>query len=1379
MSRQVLPILGAVVGAVVGFYAGVPVQGAQLGFVAGSIIGPIVDPIILQGNNVGDNQLQAAAEGGARAIVFGQGSITATCVIARGNRQVSKKREGGGKGGGPKTDNEYVSWTYAIGLGEAIVGGGILRIWQDEKLVYDVRIDGQRSEEDNVAFAATFRFYDGSESQLPDPDLQVFLGDDTPYFRGTAYVVFPNVDLTNTAERVPIYRFEVTQGAVLPVGPSVFVTNMDGGNGSTSIVDISSNEAVSQLYTTGDDRDETGSHIVTSGGPFDDGNCWRAAYSEVTGFSNRSVWFPSIPDYALPGDFTIEAWIKQEVYYGSANQYLICGQDGILASDAEPNWYLIFNSGGSGLAANYRFKSNELVASSGLAQVEGEVGTVDEWNHIEVSRDGTTLRIFINGTLADTKNDVSGSIGAHELTFLGIRDNGYGLPNQWLQTGDYLGPVRIVKGVALHTVDFTRPSGPFGSEVLIGTTTEKITLSSVIDSLLGRVDETADTSELDDEVRGVVIQETMNGADAISAVVAAYFADPVEVDGQLTFVKRGKPIQRVLTIDDLIEEPDVSSRENAIEYPAKLHFFFQSPTTGYASTKVTSNRYSPNVNVQGEGSVTVPVTFDDSDEPANIAAKLHKVMWNEAGGDFAWTVGDHCLDLVPTDVVGLSLRGVVNRARITATETDQGKIKLTMRKDRQSSYTADIQSIPLPTPTTPPTSVVSKAVLAVMDIPALVDADDDLYYYTAMSGSTGSWRGGQLQRSLDSGASWSAISEVTTDVIMGRLVATMTAASPHYPDNTNVIQVQLFDPANTLDDLTNEQWLSEQGALAVQAIDGSWEIIQYRDALDEGDGLYTLSMLQRGRLNTSAVAHAVTALVVVLDTGAQRQAAGSAWLSTVLKHRGVSYSTSPEAADIVTTTFVGNSQLEWPVDTFYAGYDGRFVIISQIVPRHRFGTEDIPVRSSNWLAYRATFIGSGGTLTTDFTDETGVTVDCGSIGVVTSVTLAQVNRITGAGPALAVAPGAPIVDVALMVGRGQLFATHADVAYVSFQRIFSGDSLYESADGGVEFTGTPYAGSPRWVFVSGGVFTLRSQLSDGSYACIGVSTLNNEAFQITGDLTDIATTSTRAGSISTGNMATEGKPRTTGDVFVRVAALGSDGTNFYLVGWYLTDGPSVPRVFSAGADMVLTEIGAITQAAGDPNTLTGDSGLLDNYALFPQFIQNVSINSRNLVKYGTRWFLSSNTAVYYNDDITDLDGWYRCPTGLGESTTSPTMQMLDVIQVGSTLLAFDGRTNMRGISKSTDGGETWTAVLGGGVINTGVLRNPVTLGSQGIVYDGATALILESPFTSVTTQGVVSTPAGYGIEYQFVSDGNIISGWTDGGIRYTTDGFNFNISGVA
>lgn len=201
MARQVLPIVGAVIGA---FYGN-----PQAGYVIGSLIGNAVDPQVIKGPSLGDGQTQTSKEGVVRPIIYGTASCAGN-IIATGPLIKKKEKQGGGKGG-PVTEVEKFYRTYAIRVCEGPVNG-LIRIWEDETLVYDVRNEGsQVTPKENDKYSKKFVFYYGDEQQLPDSALEGIFGvGNTPAYRGSAYIVYENADLTNRYGSVPNYRFEVT-----------------------------------------------------------------------------------------------------------------------------------------------------------------------------------------------------------------------------------------------------------------------------------------------------------------------------------------------------------------------------------------------------------------------------------------------------------------------------------------------------------------------------------------------------------------------------------------------------------------------------------------------------------------------------------------------------------------------------------------------------------------------------------------------------------------------------------------------------------------------------------------------------------------------------------------------------------------------------------------------------------------------------------------------------------------------------------------------------------------------------------------------------------------------------------------------------------------
>jgi hypothetical protein len=94
-------------------------------------------------------------------------------------------------------------YSYSVSLAVAICEGPIARvgrIWAD-----GVELDRQ---------AVTLRLHRGEADQLPDPLMEAVEGlGEVPAYRGIAYAVFEDLDLTPFGNRVPQFSFEVVRPA--------------------------------------------------------------------------------------------------------------------------------------------------------------------------------------------------------------------------------------------------------------------------------------------------------------------------------------------------------------------------------------------------------------------------------------------------------------------------------------------------------------------------------------------------------------------------------------------------------------------------------------------------------------------------------------------------------------------------------------------------------------------------------------------------------------------------------------------------------------------------------------------------------------------------------------------------------------------------------------------------------------------------------------------------------------------------------------------------------------------------------------------------------------------------------------------------------------
>ena len=192
---------GSIGGSILGFSAA-----AIGGFIASSI-GSVVDSWIvsslapaqrLEGARLDSLRMTSSTEGVVIPRLFGRMRIGGNVIWATDFREeTSTTNQGGGKGGRPKvTTTAYVYYaSFAIALCEGEITG-IGRIWADGKAMDMTGV--------------TWRWYPGDEAQTADPFIAAKMGAaNIPAYRGTAYVVFEELDLSAFGNRLPQISFEV------------------------------------------------------------------------------------------------------------------------------------------------------------------------------------------------------------------------------------------------------------------------------------------------------------------------------------------------------------------------------------------------------------------------------------------------------------------------------------------------------------------------------------------------------------------------------------------------------------------------------------------------------------------------------------------------------------------------------------------------------------------------------------------------------------------------------------------------------------------------------------------------------------------------------------------------------------------------------------------------------------------------------------------------------------------------------------------------------------------------------------------------------------------------------------------------------------------
>jgi hypothetical protein len=170
-------------------------------------------------------------------------------------------------------------------------------------------------------------------------------------------------------------------------------------------------------------------------------------------------------------DFTLEAWVyptttaECTIFYinGNSNSYAairlatLNGNLTLLASSAGSDW-------------------NYLPTLSGVR--------TNAWNHVAVSRSGTSLRLFLNGT-ASVSTSISGSLMAGAFNWIGRINHAA----NYYFTG-YISDARIIVGNAIYTGNYVVPTAPLtavsGTSLLLSGTNAGIydaSMSTIVETV--------------------------------------------------------------------------------------------------------------------------------------------------------------------------------------------------------------------------------------------------------------------------------------------------------------------------------------------------------------------------------------------------------------------------------------------------------------------------------------------------------------------------------------------------------------------------------------------------------------------------------------------------------------------------------------------------------------------------------------------------------------------------------------------------------------------------------------------------------------------------------------------------------------------------------
>jgi len=183
----------------------------------------------------------------------------------------------------------------------------------------------------------------------------------------------------------------------------------------------------------------TGAPAVSAFGPFLTSEIYSAATNGASSIGGYVSAATSTDWQFGSGNFTVEFW----TYPLGTGNWVIAHGDGSIA--------------GTSISWQYGHGTFDFYYGTSYVQITSPTLTLYNWQHIAVVRNGATITVYKNGTSTGTANIGSNTLNTGGTTpfYVGNYPNaGSGNIN------GYLSDVRVVKGTAVYTSNFTPPTAP-------------------------------------------------------------------------------------------------------------------------------------------------------------------------------------------------------------------------------------------------------------------------------------------------------------------------------------------------------------------------------------------------------------------------------------------------------------------------------------------------------------------------------------------------------------------------------------------------------------------------------------------------------------------------------------------------------------------------------------------------------------------------------------------------------------------------------------------------------------------------------------------------------------------------------------------------------
>lgn len=941
-------VVGGVVGGIIGFFAGGNVMlGASIGMAIGGYIDPPKGPKI-EGPRLNDLSVQSATYGAQIPRVYGTIATFGNVFWVENNqlKETKKTESQGGKGGGggAETTTYKYSATFALGLCLGPIDG-IRRIWCAGKLIYDAgstnlsTVAASEIGKTGMAIGAvpsigamgvdnaslSMSVYLGTDDQLPDPRMQAALGvANTPAYRGLAYIVFNDFDLTDYGNSLmgAQMKVEVIKDGTWS-GAGAFAARVDFAD-----LPVQTNYTYTVRYDS--ERfyvsylvfDDTYSDLVGVGQKTGVITCPVFPGGALTAVPpyNPDAWYGNSFVQVIQSDEDIVIFVRGRVLPVVTNRVIAYSAQGELVCDTGEFSATQFPDGATqfiidrgeifaiswsgfvfkcaktvqpsppifsispdtfscrmfGVSENYVFlviadgntttTTVKKLNRSDLSVAETITFSADS-RYVSISVVSDSLFYQMSGLGTTLGKWEDGAYSITSLTYTGPIDHGTVSYIRFFVFSDRFA-VFFAKQTTTYVDVYTATLAIAGNGAQLADIIEAECTSS---GVLSTSD--IDVSLIDETVIGYKVTETAAIRASLLPLQSAWPFDAIMDGYKIKFIPRGLSSVATITEDELAavaggEKQAVritNSREMDLQLPRRVNATYLDVNREYdVGTGPGAERLNTDaVNIQ---QIELPIVMNAT-QAAGIEETLLYLYWLERN-EVRMVLPPSRAALQPTDVITVQTSGATYDLRLTEINyLPDGRLECVARMNNSAIYSPGAVGEE-GAYTGQELVYAGPTELVLLDIPRIIDTQDGMGIPFGMWGYASGWRSGVLMRSDDIGVTWNSVAASNQIARVFKMTgAALPDASSYSVDRTTFLTVEALVSSSELFSITETE-LYAHGNLAAIGADGRWEIIAFQTATDLGSDQYKISNLLRGLYGTEGNTgnHAASDLLVMLDT---------------------------------------------------------------------------------------------------------------------------------------------------------------------------------------------------------------------------------------------------------------------------------------------------------------------------------------------------------------------------------------------------------------------------------------------------------------------------------------------------------------------------------